>query len=126
MGFEPHLTKPVATNRLLHYYPNTDFSKEIGVGAHTDYGLLTLLKQDNVGGLQVLNARDNYWVHAVPTPGAFVVNLGDMLARWTNHTFKSTVHRVVNLGDLDRYSCPYFLEPNLDSLITPGELCDGP
>mmetsp|Transcript_41048 Transcript_41048/g.87426 ORF Transcript_41048/g.87426 Transcript_41048/m.87426 type:complete len:766 (-) Transcript_41048:76-2373(-) len=120
--FEPHLTAPVATHRLLHYWPITDFSKEIGVGEHTDYGLLTLLKQDNVGGLQVLNAKDGKWVHCCPVEGAFVVNLGDMMGRWTGHRFKSTVHRVVNLTDRERFSVPYFLEPNMDTIIRPGEL----
>jgi len=124
--FEAHLTRPVATQRLLHYWPLKDFEKEIGCGSHTDYGLLTILKQDSVGGLQVLNAKDMQWVHAIPIKDAFVVNIGDMLARWTGHHFKSTVHRVVNLSPAERYSAPYFLEPNLDTIITPGELYEGP
>jgi isopenicillin N synthase-like dioxygenase/RNA:NAD 2'-phosphotransferase (TPT1/KptA family) len=124
--FEAHLTKPVATHRLLHYWPLNDFQKEIGCGEHTDYGLLTILKQDGVGGLQVLNAKDMQWVHAIPIKDAYVVNIGDMLARWTGHHFKSTVHRVVNLSRAERYSSPYFLEPNLDTVITPGELYKGP
>lgn len=121
--FEKHITRPVATHRLLHYWPMRNFKTEIGVGAHTDYGLLTILKQDDVGGLQVLNARDRTWVHALVVPGAFVINVGDMLARWTGHRFKSTVHRVVNISPAERYSVPYFLEPNLDTMIRPGELC---
>jgi isopenicillin N synthase-like dioxygenase len=124
--FEPHLTNPVATQRLLHYWPTEDFSKQIGVGEHTDYGLLTILKQDSVGGLQVLNAKDSTWVHATPIEGAFVVNLGDMLQRWTGNRFKSTVHRVVNTSNTDRFSVPFFLEPNMDSMIVPGGLCSAP
>jgi len=124
--FEDHLTNAVATHRLLHYWPIKDFDREIGVGPHTDYGLLTILKQDSVGGLQVLNARDMYWVHAVPVEDAFVVNIGDMLARWTGHRFKSTVHRVVNVSPEERFSVPFFLEPNLDTVIVPGGLCAGP
>jgi len=124
--FEAHLTKAVATHRLLHYWPLKDFQKEIGCGEHTDYGLLTILKQDNVGGLQVLNAKDMQWVHVIPVKDAYVVNIGDMLARWTGHHFKSTIHRVVNLSPAERYSSPYFLEPNLDTVITPGELYNGP
>jgi len=120
--FDQFLTRPVATHRLLHYWPITDFSSQIGVGEHTDYGLLTVLKQDNVGGLQVLNARDKLWVHCCPVQNAFVVNIGDMLARWTAHRFKSTVHRVVNVSAADRYSVPYFLEPNMDCVIVPGAL----
>merc|ERR1712166_380825 len=121
--FEPHLTNPVATQRLLHYWPTENFNTQIGVGEHTDYGLLTILKQDSVGGLQVLNAKDSTWVHATPIEGAFVVNLGDMLQRWTGNRFKSTVHRVVNTSNTDRYSVPFFLEPNMDSMIIPGGLC---
>jgi len=124
--FEAHLTNPVATHRLLHYWPTEDYNTQIGVGEHTDYGLLTILKQDSVGGLQVLNAKDSTWVHATPIEGAFVVNLGDMLQRWTGNRFKSTVHRVVNTSNLDRYSVPFFLEPNMDSMIVPGGLCSAP
>eukprot|EP00930_Biecheleria_cincta_P099923 TRINITY_DN91532_c0_g1_i1.p1 TRINITY_DN91532_c0_g1~~TRINITY_DN91532_c0_g1_i1.p1 ORF type:complete len:740 (-),score=140.93 TRINITY_DN91532_c0_g1_i1:191-2410(-) len=124
--FETYITQPVATHRLLHYWPLKDFATQIGVGEHTDYGLLTLLKQDMVGGLQVLNARDGKWIHCPPIDNAFVVNLGDMLSRWTGHRFKSTVHRVVTTSSCDRYSVPYFLEPNMDTVITYGALCQGP
>lgn len=119
--FDKHLTNPVATHRLLHYWPLTDFTSQIGVGEHTDYGLLTLLRQDHVGGLQVLNAKDKKWVHATPITNAIVVNFGDMMARWTGHHFKSTVHRVVNTSSDERFSVPFFLEPNLETVITPGE-----
>ncbi|CAK0867931.1 unnamed protein product [Prorocentrum cordatum] len=118
--FDQYLTAPVATHRLLHYWPLEDFQTEIGVGEHTDYGLLTVLAQDTVGGLQVLNAKDGRWVHCVPIPNAFVVNLGDMLARWTNHKFKSTIHRVVTISRKERYSVPFFLEPNMDAQIALG------
>jgi isopenicillin N synthase-like dioxygenase len=124
--FESYLTRPVATHRLLHYWPLKDLTTQIGVGEHTDYGLLTLLKQDMVGGLQVLNARDGKWIHCPPIDNAFVVNLGDMLSRWTGHRFKSTVHRVVTTSSTDRYSVPYFLEPNMDTVISYGGLCHGP
>lgn len=121
--FEQHLTAPVATHRLLHYWPLKDLQTEIGVGQHSDYGLLTVLKQDGVGGLQVLNAKDSRWVHCCPIDNAFVVNLGDMMERWTGNRFKSTIHRVVNLSPKERYSVPYFLEPNMDTIIVPGGLC---
>mmetsp|Transcript_43333 Transcript_43333/g.123550 ORF Transcript_43333/g.123550 Transcript_43333/m.123550 type:complete len:727 (-) Transcript_43333:53-2233(-) len=123
--FEAVLTAPVATHRLLHYWPIQDFNTQIGVGEHTDYGLLTILKQDKVGGLQVLNARDTKWVHCCPMQDAFVVNLGDMMGRWSAHRFKSTVHRVVNVSPQERFSAAYFLEPNMETLIVPGALCEG-
>ncbi|CAE7940114.1 hxnY [Symbiodinium sp. KB8] len=121
--FEQHLTQPVATHRLLHYWPLKDYETEIGVGEHTDYGLLTVLKQDLVGGLQVLNAKDGRWIHCCPVKNAFVINLGDMLSRWTAHRFKSTVHRVVTTSASERYSVPYFLEPNMDTIIQPEARC---
>jgi len=124
--FDAVLTEPVATHRLLHYWPIKNFETQIGVGEHTDYGLLTVLKQDSVGGLQVLNAKDGYWVHACPIQNAFVVNLGDMLSRWTAGRFKSTVHRVVNVSPNERFSVPFFLEPNMDLRIVEGGLCPGP
>jgi len=124
--FVQYMSTPVCTHRMLHYWPLRDFNKEIGTGEHTDYGLITILKQDNTGGLQVLNAADRQWVHATPVPGAYVVNIGDMMARWTGHYFKSTVHRVVNCSPEDRYSSPYFVEPNMDTRVTPGGLWPGP
>lgn len=122
--FERYMTAPIATHRMLHYWPTRDFETQIGVGEHTDYGLLTILSQDSVGGLQVLNAKDLKWVHCPPISNAMVVNIGDMLGRWTAHRFKSTVHRVVNASGHERYSVAYFLEPNMDTKIVPGGLCE--
>jgi isopenicillin N synthase-like dioxygenase len=106
--FDGLTTAPVSTLRLLHYWPLMDFKREIGCGAHTDYGLVTLLLQDDVGGLQVLNKLSGEWIHVPPIEGALVVNLGDMMQRWTSNVFKSTIHRVVNVANVDRFSCPFF------------------
>ena len=117
--FDQFFTVPMATAGPLHYPPHTGAitEQQLGAGAHTDYGAVTLLAQDNVGGLQVKNV-ENTWIDVPPIPGAFVVNVGDMMARWTNDLFTSTVHRVINVSGHERYSIPFFFDPNHDADIT--------
>jgi isopenicillin N synthase-like dioxygenase len=88
-----------------------------GVGEHTDYGLLTILRQDEVGGLQVKS--QSRWVEAPPVPGAFVCNIGDMLDRLTGGLYRSTPHRVRNAGGRDRLSFPFFFDPNFNAEVEP-------
>jgi len=89
-----------------------------GVGEHTDYGLLTLLRQDDVGGLQVRTAGG--WIEAPPLPGSFVCNIGDMLDRMTGGLYRSTPHRVrLNTSGRDRLSFPLFFDPDFDARIEP-------
>ena len=116
------------TLRLLHYpevKKDVFHSNKLQVraGEHSDYGSITLLFQDNRGGLQVKSPKGTY-VDATPIPGTVVVNAGDLLARWSNDTIKSTLHRVVEPpapeeGDVHpaRYSIAYFCNPNYDSQI---------
>ncbi|WJX25966.1 hypothetical protein P8452_14953 [Trifolium repens] len=115
------LGEPIATLRLLHYGGQiSDPTKGLfGAGAHTDYGLITLLATDEVSGLQICKDRDakpQKWEDVAPLKGAFIVNLGDMLERWSNGVFKSTLHRVLG-NHKERYSIAYFLEPSHDCLV---------
>lgn len=127
--FDRMTTLPTSVLRLLHYSPLQNQTTQVGAGAHTDYGLITLLLQDHVGGLQVLDPRDEEWLTVAPTKGALVVNLGDMMGRITRGEFKSTIHRVVSntTQTRDRYSAPFFFNPNIDAEIVPigGDTSDG-
>ena len=102
---------PVAQMVLLRY-PSTTSRR--GCGSHTDCGFLTILAQDEAG-LEVQRS-DGTWVMAPPIPGTFVVNLGDMAARWSNDVYKSTLHRV-NRAVTARHSIPFFLNSNFDAMV---------
>jgi isopenicillin N synthase-like dioxygenase len=121
--FREHFAKPLARCSLIYYPPQPPESggDQFGVAPHTDYGGLTLLNQDDTGGLQV-RTRSGEWVTAVPIPGTFVVNVGDLMARWTNDRFLSTPHRVVNSSGRARYSIGVFFDPAFDTVIDPRDL----
>ncbi len=110
-----YLACPTLLFRIFRYPPTSPGGW--GVGEHTDYGLLTLLAQDDVGGLEV-KARSG-WVAAPPIPGALVCNLGDMLERLTGGRFVSTPHRVVNRAARERLSFPFFYDPDFAARMTP-------
>jgi isopenicillin N synthase-like dioxygenase len=123
--FEPCMRRPTCTTRLLHYPPQPEAARpgQIGCGAHTDWGALTLLAQDDAGGLQVQLA-DGSWLDVEPLEGAFVVNVGDMMQRWTNDRWRSTVHRVINRrSGRERYSMAYFFDLDADAVVEPLPTC---
>lgn len=113
--FAEHLTAdPTILFRIFHYPPTGDDGW--GVGEHTDYGLVTLLAQDHLGGLEV-RRRDGTWLAVEPRPGTLVCNLGDMLERLTGGRYRSTPHRVRNTSGLGRLSFPYFFDPSWDATV---------
>ena len=110
-----YLARPTLLFRIFRYPPTSPGGW--GVGEHTDYGLLTLLAQDEVGGLEV-KARSG-WTAAPPIRGALVCNIGDMLERLTGGRFVSTPHRVVNRAGRERLSFPFFYDPDFAAQMTP-------
>lgn len=115
--FAGGVAEPSCTVRLLHYPPHPSDARDnqLGAGAHTDWGLITLLLQDDVGGLEVRNAA-GVWLRAEPIDGTFVVNLADLVPRITNGLYHSTMHRVLNnISGRDRYSVATFFNPNYTS-----------
>ncbi|SNR66745.1 isopenicillin N synthase family dioxygenase [Puniceibacterium sediminis] len=113
-----HMTKPISQLRLLHYVRQKETAdhQSVNMGAHTDYECLTLLHTRNKG-LQVMT-RDDRWIDVPVDPDVLVVNIGDMLEAWSNGLLRSTPHRVLNLSP-ERFSLPYFVATNYDTVIRP-------
>lgn len=105
----------------LNYYPaeggTPDGDRPFGVGQHSDAGALTVLLQDDRPGLEI--CRDDRWYPVTPTPGAFVINIGDIVQVWSNDRYRAAQHRVIASSRRDRYSVPYFMNPTWEATYAP-------
>jgi isopenicillin N synthase-like dioxygenase len=122
--FEGRYRKPLQRTQAIFYPPQAAGAEEdvFGVAPHTDFGCITLLWQDDNGGLQVRERQSGAWIDAPPLPGTLVVNVGDLLARWSNDRFASTPHRVANRSGRERVSIATFHDPDFGAVIDPREL----
>jgi isopenicillin N synthase-like dioxygenase len=114
--YDRYTADPLILFRIFNYPPVSDLqTRSWGVGEHTDYGLLTILKQDDSGSLQVKSSSG--WLDAPPIPNSFVCNIGDMLDRLAGGWYRSTPHRVGNVSGRDRLSFPFFFDPNFNAEV---------
>ena len=116
--------RPVSRGSLQYYPPQPDGAGEdrFGVAPHTDFGVLTVLCQDEIGGLEI-RRRNGDWAAMPPIPGTLVVNVGDLLERWSNRRYRSTVHRVINASGRERLSLVLAYDPNFETLVDPRAFC---
>ncbi len=120
--FTKHFTKPVADMVVNHYLGAAGLHiSDQASGPHTDHGIVTILWQDSLGGLEVMG-KDGEWKPVTPIRGSYVINIGELMKRWTNGRFKATVHRVVHLQNKSRYSMPLFCNPNFRTTVDPRDL----
>ena len=120
--FEAAFARDCSILRLAHYPPSPVLADQFGSAPHSDGSFITLLAQARVPGLEVWT-RTGKWIVAPAIDGALLVNSGDLLARWSNDRFLSTPHRVINRSGTDRYSIPFFLNPNIDALMECAPTC---
>jgi isopenicillin N synthase-like dioxygenase len=124
--FESYADDPISTLKLAHYEPMPPVreAEQFGVGAHTDWGAISVVHPGGVGGLQVLS--DGTWIDVPVVDGGLVVNVGDMVQRWTNDRYLSNVHRVVNPADRERFSLVLFFDLDYHAHIEVLEVCTSP
>jgi isopenicillin N synthase-like dioxygenase len=122
--FSGKYDKRLQRTQMVYYPPHPSMAEadQFGVAPHTDYGCITLLYQDDSGGLQVRELASNTWIDATPIHGSLVVNVGDLLARWSNDRFRSTLHRVINTSGHERYSIATFYDPTYSAVVDPCDL----
>ncbi|HWK46813.1 MAG TPA: 2-oxoglutarate and iron-dependent oxygenase domain-containing protein [Stellaceae bacterium] len=116
--FTRHYRHSLAQLRLLRYAQIDDPRVELLARSHCDSGVITLLSQDDTGGLQVLN-KAGQWIDAPPLKGAYIINIGNTLQFWTKGRFSSTNHRVANRGGVPRFSMPFFMTPDYETIVRP-------
>ena len=116
--------RPVSRGSLQYYPPQPEGAEEdqFGVAPHTDFGVITVLCQDEIGGLEIRRSNGE-WAAMPPIPGTFVVNIGDLLERWSNRRYRSTVHRVINSSGRERLSLVLAYDPNFETLVDPSAFC---
>ena len=125
--FADSIDRPISAMRALDYpeLVGTPTTGALRAGAHTDYGTLTILRTDDVPGLEIRPAG-HQWMEPPALPRSFLINSGDMLKRWTNNRYRSTAHRARNTSDGDRYAVPFFFGARDDALIEALPTCVGP
>ena len=129
--FDDKVDRPVSSMRMVHYPPlsATPRAGQLRAGAHSDYGSITILQTDDDAGCLEVKARGGEWIDVIPPAGAFVINIGDMMSRWTNERWVSTLHRVAvpprGHGG-SRLSLVFFGQPNYDTVVECLPTCQGP
>jgi isopenicillin N synthase-like dioxygenase len=116
--------KRLQRTQIIYYPPHPEgaTADQFGLAPHTDFGCITLLWQDQNGGLEVLERQSKTWIAATPIPGTLVVNAGDLLGRWSNDRYASTPHRVINKSGRERFSIATFYDPDFKAVVDPRQL----
>jgi isopenicillin N synthase-like dioxygenase len=121
--FVSRYQKPLQRTQAVYYPPHPAEAEDdlFGLSAHSDFGCITLLWQDNNGGLEAQTV-DGEWIPAPPIEGTLIVNVGDLLERWSNNRFQSTIHRVMNRSGRERLSIATFYDPDFNAMVDPTDL----
>jgi isopenicillin N synthase-like dioxygenase len=122
--FADKYRKRLQRTQIIYYPPQPPMAEAdvFGLAPHTDFGCITLLWQDDNGGLEVLDRASRAWIPATPIAGTLVVNVGDLLGRWTNDRYASTPHRVLNRSGRERFSIATFYDPDFKAMVDPRAL----